>query len=171
MTETTEITGTADFEVAPAVDHLNRLQVANGDIGSNEVWNHRGSVEVNYDDLLQIPTPADTSSYTAIGHADMVETLYKHADRLMQPRGFTLEGQRYLVGNEGSRMFFVHSYANGDTGMQLALAGRNSLDKSMTAAVAVGSKVFVCDNLAFITEDGITIMRRHSGDARNHLNE
>ena len=152
------------------VDHLNRIQVGD-DIGENELWNHAGSVEVDYDDLRQIPTPEDTSTYTAIGHADMAETLYKHADRLMEPKDFYLAGQKYLVSKNGDRMFFIHSYRNGDTGMQLALAGRNSLDKSMLAAIAVGSRVIVCDNLAMIAEDGITIMRKHSGNARNHLND
>ena len=152
------------------VDHLNRIQVGD-DIGENELWNHAGSVEVTYDDLRQIPTPEDTATYTAIGHADMAETLYKHADRLMAPKDFYLAGQKYLVSKNGDRMFFIHSYRNGDTGMQLALAGRNSLDKSMLAAIAVGGKVIVCDNLAMITEDGITIMRKHSGNARNHLND
>ena len=171
MTETLVEGGVMDGEVAIPVDHQNRLQVATDNIGGNELWNHANSVEVQYDDLLQIPTPDDTSSYTAIGHADMVETLYKHADRLMAPKDFYLDGQKYIVSKEGNRMFFVHSYRNGDTGMQLALAGRNSLDKSMTAALSVGSKVIVCDNLAMITEDGITIMRRHSGNARNYLND
>ena len=168
------MTGVLDYEVEAAkpveVDHLNRIQVGD-DIGNHELWNHANSVEVDYNDLRQIPTPEDTATYTAIGHADMAETLYKHADRLMAPKDFHLDGQKYLVSKNGDRMFFIHSYRNGDTGMQLALAGRNSLDKSMLAAIAVGSKVIVCDNLAMITEDGITIMRKHSGNARNHLND
>ena len=149
----------------------NRLLAAGNDIKDNQLWNHRGSVEVAYNDLRQIPTPEDTHSYTAIGHADFVETLYKHADRLMAPRGFALVGQRYIASHDGARMFFVHSYHNGDSNLQLALAGRNSLDKAMLAAVAVGSKVTVCDNMALITPDGIAIFRRHTGDARGYLND
>lgn len=153
------------------VDHLNRLLVATDDIGENQMWNHRGSVEISYDDLRQIEAPSDTETYTAIGHSDFAETLYKHADRLMTPKGYTLEGQQYIVSKEGNRMFFIHSYSNGDTGMQLALAGRNSYDKSMRAALAVAAKVTVCDNLCMITEDGVSIFRKHSGDARGYLND
>lgn len=153
------------------VDHQNRLLVAEDDIGDHQLWNHRNSVQITYDDLRQITPPDDTDSYTAIGHSDFAETLYKHADRLMQPKGYQLEGQKYIVSKEGDRMFFVHSYANGDSGLRLALAGRNSYDKSMTAALGIGAKVTVCDNLCMITEDGISIFRKHSGNARGYLND
>lgn len=153
------------------VDHQNRLLVADDGIGENQMWNHRGSVEITYDDLRQITPPGDTDTYTAIGHSDFAETLYKHADRLMEPKGYQLEGQKYIVSKEGDRMFFIHSYANGDSGLRLALAGRNSYDKSMTAAVGIGARVTVCDNLCMITEDGISIFRKHSGNARGYLND
>ena len=153
------------------VNDQNQLLVASDDIGDNQMWNHRGSVEVTYDDLRQITAPSDTDTYTSIGHSDFAETLYKHADRLMAPKGYTLDGQKYIVSKEGNRMFFIHSYTNGDTQMNLALAGRNSYDKSMRAALAVAAKVTVCDNLCMITEDGVSIFRKHSGDARSYLND
>ena len=153
------------------VDSNNRLLVATDDIGDNQLWNHRGSVEITYDDLRQITPPEDTATYTSIGHSDFAETLYKHADRLMSPKGYVLEGQKYIVSKEGERMFFIHSYKNGDSGLQLALAGRNSYDKSMRAALAVAAKVTVCDNLCMITEDGVSIFRKHSGNARSYLND
>lgn len=154
-----------------AFDNQNRLQVAGNDIGDNAMWNHCGSVEVEYDDLRQIPTPEDTKSYTAISHSDFVETLYKHSDRLMSPKGFHLNGQRYIVGSEGARMFFILYFSNGDTGMNLALAGRNSHDKSMRAGVAAAAHVTVCDNTALMCKDGVAIFRRHSGNATGYLND
>ena len=153
------------------VDANNQLLVATDDIGDNQLWNHCGSVEITYDDLRQITPPEDTATYTSIGHSDFAETLYKHADRLMAPKGYILDGQKYIVSKEGDRMFFIHSYMNGDSGMQLALAGRNSYDKSMRAALAVAAKVTVCDNLCMITEDGVSIFRKHSGNARGYLND
>jgi hypothetical protein len=156
---------------ALVVDHQNRLQIAGNDIGDNELWNHRGSVEVDYEDLKQIPTPEDTRTYSAISHTDFVETLYKHSDRLMSPKGFHLNGQRYIVGSEGARMFFILYFSNGDTGMNLALAGRNSHDKSMRAGVAAAARVTVCDNTCLMCEDGVAIFRKHSGDATGYLND
>ena len=153
------------------VDDKNQLLVAGEDIGTNEMWNHRGSTEITFEDLKQIPTPHNTESYSSVGHADFVETLYKHSDRLMAPKGFILEGQRYLMSNDGDRMFFAHHYVNNDTGLNLATAGRNSHDKSMVAAVAIAGRVTVCDNLCFITDDGITVFRRHTGDVTGYLND
>ena len=66
-------------------------------------------------------------------------------------------------------MFFVHSYRNGDTEMALALAGRNSYDKSMRAALALGAKVFNCDNTCINGE--VTIHHRHTGNITDYLND
>tara|TARA_Y100000310_G_C20540614_1_gene743093 strand:- start:35 stop:994 length:960 start_codon:yes stop_codon:yes gene_type:complete len=173
MTETIyepEVGTEIDVRSIP-VDDKNRLLVATDDIGKNDMWNHAGSTEVAFDDLQHIPTPSDTSTYSAVGHADFVETLYKHADRLMAPRDFQLSGQRYLVSKEGERMFFIHHYENNDSGISLATAGRNSHDKSMKAALAVAARVTVCDNTALMADDGVVIFRRHTGNVRDYLND
>ena len=44
------------------VNDQNQLLVASDDIGDNQMWNHRGSVEVTYDDLRQITAPSDTDT-------------------------------------------------------------------------------------------------------------
>lgn len=152
-------------------DASGRIQVghAGRDIGDSTMIAHCGGKEVEYADLQQIPVPSDTSSYTAIAHTDFVHSMYKHADQLLKPKGFTLDGERYVVDKDGARLFFIHHYRNGDTQMNLAMGCRNSYDKSMKAAVAFGARVFVCDNLA-ISGD-INIFRRHTGNAISYLNE
>ena len=49
-------------------------------------------------------------------------------------------------------------HAQDDYGLVIGL--RNSHDKSFPASIALGSGVFVCDNLAFSAE--VTIARRHT---------
>ena len=156
-------------EIVIPTDEQGRLKVAGKDIGNSVMMSHAGGVECAYDDLGQIPLPEKTDSYTPVGHVDFVESLYKHADSIMAPKGFALEGQRYVTSHEGARMFFVHSYRNGDTEMALALAGRNSYDKSMRCALALGARVFNCDNTAINGE--VTIHHRHTGNVTEYLND
>jgi len=155
----------------PEVDHANRIQVGTvgEDIGTSTMMAHCGGQEVNFADLAQIPVPEDTQSYSAVGHTDFVHSMYKHAERLLAPRGFKLDGERYVLDKQGNRLFFIHHYQNGDTKLQMAMGCRNSYDKSMKAAVSFGARVFVCDNL-MISGD-INIMRRHTGKVLDHLNE
>lgn len=143
-----------------------RVGEAGRDIGDSTMM---GKNEVTFSDLSQIAVPEDTSSYTAVPHQDFVMSMYKHADNLLAPKGFKFEGERYVTDGDGQRLFFVHHYKNGDSGMNMAMGCRNSYDKSMKAGIAFGSRVFVCDNMV-ITGD-INIMRSHRGNAIEYLNE
>lgn len=145
------------------------LKVVGTDIGQSVMMAHAGGVETTYEELAQVPLPQKTSSYVPVGHTDFVESLYKNAEKILVQRGFALEGQRYVTSHEGSRMFFVHSFHNGDSEMGLAIAGRNSYDKSMRAALAAGARVFNCDNLCINGE--ITVQHRHTGNVIDYLSD
>jgi hypothetical protein len=70
--------------------------------------------------------------------------------------------QAHALWSDGLRYFGLLEVTNGqaheDYGLVIGL--RNSHDKSFPAAIAMGSAVFVCDNLAFSAE--VTIARRHT---------
>ena len=76
--------------------------------------------------------------------------------------GFSVTNESHALWNDGLRYFGLMEVANGtsheDYGLVIGL--RNSHDKSFPAAIALGSAVFVCDNLAFSAE--VTIARRHT---------
>jgi hypothetical protein len=76
--------------------------------------------------------------------------------------GMTVVNQAHALWQDGLRYFGLLEVANGqmhdDYGLVVGL--RNSHDKSFPAAIALGSAVFVCDNLAFSAE--VTIARRHT---------
>ena len=81
-------------EVVIHTDEQGRLKVAGSDIGDSTMMSGAGGIEASFEDLGQIPLPEKTTSYTPVGHSDFVETLYKHADSIMAPKGFHLDGQR-----------------------------------------------------------------------------
>jgi hypothetical protein len=139
-------------------------------IGTSTMMAHAGGRVVTYQDVCDVPIPEDTDTYTSISHEAYVRGCYDHGQRLLEPKGFKLSGQRFVLANNGNRMFFVQSYLNGDSELRLALAGRNSYDKSLSAALAFGAVVFNCDNTC-IRGDSITVFRRHSGDAIRKLED
>jgi len=76
--------------------------------------------------------------------------------------GLKVVNEAHALSSGGQRYFglleVVNGRQHGDYGLVLGL--RNSHDKTFPAALAVGSGVFVCDNLAFSGE--VTIARRHT---------
>ena len=76
--------------------------------------------------------------------------------------GMTVVNQAHALWQDGLRYFGLLEVTNGQThdDYGLVIGLRNSHDKSFPAAIALGSAVFVCDNLAFSAE--VTIARRHT---------
>src|SRR5205823_14100843 len=55
------------------------------------------------------------------------------------------------------------------TGVHLAVGVRNSLDKSFPLGFCAGSRVFVCDNLAFRSE--LLVNRKHTRNGSTRFSE
>jgi hypothetical protein len=66
--------------------------------------------------------------------------------------GLQISGKQFALNKDQSRMFGVLSINNGDGGMEMAIGVRNSINKTLSAGICAGSRVFVCDNLAFAAE-------------------
>jgi hypothetical protein len=88
--------------------------------------------------------------------------LLEQVESTITAGGLTVVNQAHALWQDGQRYFGLLEVANGeshdDYGLVIGL--RNSHDKSFPAAIAMGSCVFVCDNLAFSAE--VTIARRHT---------
>ena len=165
MIETIEV----DYE-REQIEAENGLATAGRDIGSSRLFSGAGTVECAFEDLRQVPVPAKDDTYTPVGHADMVENLYATAEEVMAPKGYRLEGQRYLLSHSGERMFFVHRYSSDDSEMGLALAGRNSYDKYMKLAFALGPRSSIATTFASMaispSAGAIPVMYRASSRSR-----
>lgn len=113
---------------------------------------HRGSVIVPYGNLNQYgKVPEKTKTYTPVPHKFLVETILETIDKT--DARFSVET---AVNNNGNQLFGVVKFDDGR-----AIGFRNSYDKSLALGMCVGSRVFVCDNLAF--HGDITIHALHSG--------
>jgi hypothetical protein len=81
--------------------------------------------------------------------------------------GHEIAEETHAISQDGARYFGLMSLRSpyGDYTDTVGL--RNSHDKSFPIGIAFGSRVFVCDNLAFIGEH--VIRRKHTVKARREL--
>lgn len=131
-----------------------------------------GSKRCSLEELLTIQEPIKTKSYTPLNHYELaVNTLSIASDIL---KGYRFDGDSYALSSDGQKMFGVITFRkiNGisqeDT--KVAIGIRNSYNKTLSAAVVVGSTVIVCDNLIFAGD--VKVMRKHQGkDMHEDLND
>lgn len=122
-----------------------------------------GSQRINLEQLLTIPEPKKTRSYTPLNHYDFATNTRNIASDLLQ--GFQFDGDSYALSSDGNKMFGVLTFRKNShqqpEDLKVAIGIRNSYDKSMSAGLVVGSTVLVCDNLMFAGD--IKVMRKHQG--------
>jgi hypothetical protein len=124
---------------------------------------HRGAIPATYDELRAVITPEGTDTHLPVPHHELVEmvryTLGFHRHDIVE--------EHHALAENGMRYFGLFSLRSpyGDYTDTLGL--RNSHDKTFPIGIAFGSRVFVCDNLAFIGEH--VIKRKHTSKAKREL--
>lgn len=124
---------------------------------------HTGGRAIAYGDLCDLPTPEPTESHVPIPHHSVVEMVryalgfYRHE----------LLEEHHAVTPDGMNYFGVLSLRSpyGDYTDMVGL--RNSHKKQFPIGIAIGSRVFVCDNLAFNADH--LIRRKHTANAKRDL--
>ncbi len=124
----------------------------------NGQLSHANSQLVTRDQLLTIAPPASTATWRPIAHADLITAI----DRQLLVRGITIQSETFAIQREGARLFGVLDLSIERSGEFCASLGiRTANDRSLALEIAVGVKVFVCDNLAF-SGDLIALRRKHT---------
>lgn len=124
---------------------------------------HTGGEEVTLGDLRALPVPEATRSHVPIPHVEVVD-MVKYA---LGYYGHDIVEEHHSVAKEGDRYFGLLTLksAYGDYTDTVGL--RNSHDKTFPIGISFGSRVFVCDNLAF--QGDTVIKRRHTVNAKRDL--
>lgn len=124
---------------------------------------HAGAKEVDYDGLRALTTPDATATHVPIPHFRVVDLMKS----TLAMYGHDVTEEHYGVTEDGARFFGVISLKSpyGDYTDTVGL--RNSHDKRFPIGVGFGSRVFVCDNLAFISDH--VIRRKHTLNAKRDL--
>lgn len=124
---------------------------------------HRGAAATDYDGLRQLDTPPATPSHVPIPHFRVVD-LVKTAVGMY---GHEVTAEHHGITENGARYFGLLSLRSPYTGYEDTLGLRNSHDKSFPVGIGFGSRVFICDNLAFIADQ--TIKRKHTVNLKRDL--
>jgi hypothetical protein len=107
--------------------------------------------------------PAATASHVPVAHHEIVAlmryTLGFHGHEIIE--------EHHAITPDGARYFGLMTLRSpyGDYADTLGL--RNSHDKSLPIGIAFGSRVFVCDNTAFVGDH--VIKRKHTVRAKREL--
>jgi hypothetical protein len=124
---------------------------------------HSGANAVSYDDLRAVNTPEPTSSHVPVPHHEIVElmrfTLGFHQHEIAE--------EHHAITPDGARYFGIMCLRSPYGEYTDMLGLRNSHDKSLPIGIAFGSRVFVCDNLAFSADH--VIRRKHTVRAKREL--
>src|SRR5262249_35801334 len=117
-------------------------------------------------EIDRVPVPAGTESWTPVPHAavlDAVRGMLCHA-------GFVVRKAAYALSSDNAKMFATLDLtASLATGVSVAVGVRNSPGKSLALSFCAGSRVFVCDNLAFRSE--LLVSRRHTRYGNDRFGE
>ena len=121
---------------------------------------HCGAESVPYPQIVTMETPPPTESHLPIPHHHFFEMA---RDGLTQ-QGYAIRDIRHYLNREGAHYFalmrLLHDDEDPDAGHGTMCALRNSHDKTFAASLAIGAKVFVCDNLSFSGD--IVVGRKHT---------
>jgi hypothetical protein len=106
---------------------------------------HCGAQHVERQEVEDALTPEASASWVPVPHHRLLEQV----ESTLVASGMHVENEAHALWNNGLRYFGLLEVTNGrahnDYGLVVGL--RNSHDKTFPAAIAMGSAVFVCDNL------------------------
>jgi hypothetical protein len=111
---------------------------------------HCGARAIDRQTLSNIPCPPATETWHPIPHIRLVQEV----ERSLAASNMRIVNESYGVTEDNARMFGLLQVANCQETEDYAyvIGLRGSLNKSLSRGLAVGSSVFVCDNLAFSSE-------------------
>lgn len=126
---------------------------------------HCGGRKVGFEEVQKSVTPDPVGAHYPIPHSRILELVTEG----LQKQGLHVVDQEHALDANGMRYFGLLKLVNGSNHDDYGLiAGvRNTHDKTFAASMALGSHVFVCDNLAFSGE--VTFARRHTRFAMSDM--
>lgn len=129
---------------------------------------HCGANAANREQVAAVKTPEPQGIWFPIPHLTVRDLVAEQATK----NGLAIKEEAYGLWKDGLRAFGLMGLGGTDgaalpTDFRMVLGWRNSHDKSFPAAGALGSHVFVCDNLAFSGE--VTFARRHTSNVMRDL--
>src|ERR1700745_3184185 len=107
---------------------------------------HCGAKEVSREELATVEAPPPTRTWFPIKHSDVLDAVLETVDQT----GFAVEKMRLGASPTGGQLFgALDLCCPSADGVSLAVGIRNSINQTLPLGFIAGTRVFVCDNLAF----------------------
>lgn len=128
---------------------------------------HRGSREVPVELVHSTPTPAADGAHHPIAHGLVLDIVRNR----IGAQGLAIMKEQHALSPDGARYFgcLELDMRSDDGSMAYSVGVRNTHDRSYAAALVLGTRVFVCDNLAFSGE--VLLGRKHTRHIERDLPE
>jgi hypothetical protein len=104
-----------------------------------------GNNRVTEAEVIQVPAVPFTNSFHPVHHRQVLDAIRSG----VVATGLEIIKTEYVLANNGNRMFGIWDLSGGSDELCWSIGIRNSMDKSMALGITAGTRVFVCDNLAF----------------------
>lgn len=130
----------------------------------NKLCLHAGATLVDREVVNAVKTPDPTQTWTPVPHSLLLDSV----EGSLASSGLSVVDRAFAVTKDGNRLFGLLTLNHDEGGDYAVTIGvRNSHDKSFPVGLAIGSRVFVCDNLAFSSE--VTITSKHTRFIKDRL--
>ncbi len=126
-----------------------------------------GANSVDYAELRNLPVPAATPTHVPIPHYRVVD-LIAHS---LSYYGHEVVEQHHGATPDGMRYFGVLTLKSPHTDYTDMVGLRNSHDKKFPIGIGFGSRVFICDNMAFSTDHFVRRKRSNEGFLSTHARQ
>lgn len=121
---------------------------------------HCGAQVMDRQAIFAVPTPRPTSTWFPLAHRNLIEEVEGQLDHA----AFSITAETHALSHDGARYFGVFEVrveaGAADRDYVWVVGLRNSHDKIYPAGLVAGTRVLVCDNLAFSGE--VRISRKHT---------
>lgn len=127
---------------------------------------HAGGKVVGRDEVFSIQAPEPTPTWFPLSHGQVLSTV----EEKIAVAGFQIERSQYALARNSQQFFGTLDLTSAlAEGVKLAVGIRNSTNKTLPIGFAAGSRVFVCDNLAFSGE--VVVARKHTKNGEDRFTE
>lgn len=118
------------------------------------------SYETLKDEVFKIEVPQDTSSYKAVSHKNLIESILEQADK----KNFIVDKEVYRTANNGLQLSGDIRFKSGlDNEVDMSLVVQNSYNKSLSLKISSGAYCIICGN-GMVHGSSMNFKKKHVGE-------
>lgn len=127
----------------------------------NKLCLHAGAALVSREEVNAVATPTATLSvknrlWQPVAHSAVIDAV----ENSIVGGGLSISDRSFALTKDGARLFGLITLGSDKPDYAVTIGLRNSHDKTFPVGLALGSRVFCCDNLAFSSD--VNIASKHT---------